>query len=164
MKTRVRSRDERGQSVVEFALILPVLFTLAMILFDFGRVVSTQNEITNAAREGARLGSVGTYDLADQATWLARYSAIRARVQATSPGITIADAQIKGASGACIFPLPVDPVTPTYCFYPNFNAADPATYVYVTVHQDVSLLTPLVGQIVANPTSVDANSRVTVRS
>jgi Flp pilus assembly protein TadG len=157
-------RRERGQSLVEFALVLPVLATIVFILLDFGRVVTTQNEITNGAREGARLGSVGTYDFADQSSWLQRYTDIRNRVRAASPGITIADSEIKGAAGACIFPLPVDPATPTYCFFPNFNAADPTTYVYVTVHKDVTLLTPLIDRIVGNPISVDGTSRVTVRS
>jgi len=157
-------RRERGQSLVEFALIMPVLVMLAMILLDFGRVVYSQNLISSDAREGARLGSVGTWDFVDQSTWLARYAAIRSRVEAASPGLTIADADIKGKAGACAFPLPVDPVTPGYCFYPSFNASDPTSYVYVAVHASVSLLTPVIQNVVGGPISVDAISQVTIRS
>jgi Flp pilus assembly protein TadG len=157
-------RDWRGQSLVEFALILPVLVLLSMALLDFGRVVFAQNTITSDAREGARLGSVGTWDFTEANAWLQRYQAIRDHVKATSPGVTLTDADIKGKAGVCLFPLPVDPVAPTYCFYPNFNAADPASYIYVEVHTAIPLLTPLIERVVGSPIQVDGISQVTIRS
>lgn len=57
MRVTSRSR-ERGQSLVEFALLLPVLIIILMGIFDLGRVVFAYNSMTNAAREGARLGIV----------------------------------------------------------------------------------------------------------
>jgi Flp pilus assembly protein TadG len=52
------SRSESGQSLVEFALIFPVLILLLVALFDVGRLVFAYNDITNSAREGARVGVV----------------------------------------------------------------------------------------------------------
>ena len=48
----------RGQSMVEFALVLPLFFLLIFGLIDGGRVVYINNAVAEAAREGARGGSV----------------------------------------------------------------------------------------------------------
>ena len=48
----------RGQALVEFALVFPVFLLLLFGLIDIGRAVFAYNEITNAAREGARLAIV----------------------------------------------------------------------------------------------------------
>jgi Flp pilus assembly protein TadG len=49
---RRRARS-RGQSIVELALILPVLMLLVASTLDLGRMFYSQITITNAAREGA---------------------------------------------------------------------------------------------------------------
>ena len=51
-------RFARGQSIVEFALVAPLLILLVLALFDFGRAVYAYNAISNAAREGARVAIV----------------------------------------------------------------------------------------------------------
>jgi Flp pilus assembly protein TadG len=48
----------RGQSLAEFALVLPIFLLIVMALFDLGRGVFIYNGLTNAAREGARLAIV----------------------------------------------------------------------------------------------------------
>ena len=48
----------RGQTLVEFALVIPVLLLLAVVIFDFGRAVYYYSAVQNAAREGARFGAV----------------------------------------------------------------------------------------------------------
>ncbi len=52
------SRD-RGSVAVEFALLLPVLLLIIFGLIDFGRAINAQITLTQAAREGARLASLG---------------------------------------------------------------------------------------------------------
>jgi hypothetical protein len=47
-------RATRGQSMVELALILPLLALLTMLIVDFGRIFFVHEAIANAAREGAR--------------------------------------------------------------------------------------------------------------
>ena len=46
-------RYYKGQSLVEFALILPLLLVLVFGAIDFGRLFYTKTVLTNAAREGA---------------------------------------------------------------------------------------------------------------
>jgi Flp pilus assembly protein TadG len=47
--------SERGQSLVETAMILPIVLLVAVGIFEFGRVFQTIQVMTNAAREGARV-------------------------------------------------------------------------------------------------------------
>ena len=54
---RRRGRS-KGQGLVEFALVFPIIVLLLMALFDMGRAVFIYNGLTNAAREGARLAIV----------------------------------------------------------------------------------------------------------
>lgn len=55
-------RDERGQSVVEMALIVPVLLLLLVGIIDFGRVLYSYSHIHLAAQETVRLGGLGKTD------------------------------------------------------------------------------------------------------
>jgi Flp pilus assembly protein TadG len=48
----------RGQALVEFAMIFPILALVIFGIIDLGRLVYTQNALNEAAREGARAGSV----------------------------------------------------------------------------------------------------------
>jgi Flp pilus assembly protein TadG len=64
--THVGKRGERGQALVETALILPVLLMLVLGILEFGRAWNTKQVITDAAREGARLAVVYNPDV-DQA-------------------------------------------------------------------------------------------------
>lgn len=58
----VLRRNEKGQGLVEFALILPLLLLLVLGIIQFGIIFSSQIAITNAAREGARVAAVGLND------------------------------------------------------------------------------------------------------
>jgi Flp pilus assembly protein TadG len=53
-----RSRRDRGAALVEFALIMPLLFLLVAGTIDFGYMINRDTLINNAAREGAREGTV----------------------------------------------------------------------------------------------------------
>jgi len=58
------ARNSRGQSVVEFALVLPLLFLIVFGITEFGRAWLQMNILTTAAREGARLAVVTGPDVA----------------------------------------------------------------------------------------------------
>jgi Flp pilus assembly protein TadG len=49
-------KNRRGAAVVEFAIVAPIFFLLIFGMIEFGRVVMVQQLLTNASREGARLG------------------------------------------------------------------------------------------------------------
>ncbi|MCH8066290.1 MAG: pilus assembly protein [Chloroflexi bacterium] len=52
-------RCSRGQSLVEFSLILPILMILVFGILDFGLGLRSYISLSNAVREGARYASVG---------------------------------------------------------------------------------------------------------
>ena len=59
MRLRVRRRNYvRGQALVEFAIVAPLFFLLLFALINGARYVYTTNAYGQAAREGARWGSV----------------------------------------------------------------------------------------------------------
>ncbi len=53
----VRPERDGGQTLVEFALVLPVFLLLLFGLLDVGRMVFTNSTLSQAAREGARLAA-----------------------------------------------------------------------------------------------------------
>jgi Flp pilus assembly protein TadG len=55
---QLRRYLERGQSLVEFALVILVFITLLVAIFDLGRAVFAYNSVTNAARQGVRFATV----------------------------------------------------------------------------------------------------------
>jgi uncharacterized protein (UPF0333 family) len=50
-------KQSKGQSVVELALILPVLLLLSFGVIEYSRSILTKNIITNMSREGANLAA-----------------------------------------------------------------------------------------------------------
>ena len=50
-----RPRARRGQALVEFVLVIPILLLLVFGLMDFARAWQTHHAIADAAREGARM-------------------------------------------------------------------------------------------------------------
>ena len=51
-------RRRRGAAAVEFAIVAPLFFTLVFGMIEFGRIMMVEQVITNAAREGARVGVI----------------------------------------------------------------------------------------------------------
>ncbi len=50
--------SEKGQSLAEFVLVLPIFLLLLFAIIDFGMGLHAWITVTNSAREGARLGAV----------------------------------------------------------------------------------------------------------
>ena len=74
-RTARRRRD--GQSLVEFAVVLPIFLLILAGILDFGLGLYSQMTVINAAREGARLGVVEPGNVSD----------IDDRVQAMTAGL-----------------------------------------------------------------------------
>lgn len=55
-------RNEKGQGLVEFALIFVIIVAITLAVIQFGMILSGQIAVTNAAREGARVAAVGKDD------------------------------------------------------------------------------------------------------
>src|SRR5436305_13070446 len=54
-----RCRDRSAIAAVEFAVLLPLILTLVVGLWEVGRLVDLQQLLTNAAREGGRQAASG---------------------------------------------------------------------------------------------------------
>src|SRR5579859_5763105 len=52
-----RRSDDRGQSLVELALVIPIMVALLVAVADFGRIFATGVEIEAAARDAAETGA-----------------------------------------------------------------------------------------------------------
>jgi Flp pilus assembly protein TadG len=61
MPKRFSFRDQKGQSMTEFALVLPVLALLLFGVIQFGLVFNNYIQLTDAVRAGARKGAVGRH-------------------------------------------------------------------------------------------------------
>ena len=132
-------RGRRGQAVVEFALVLPFLVLLFFGLIDVGRAIYIGNAAAQAAREGARWGSVQgrAADAAD-----------RAGIEQYTLGI------MNGVPS---------PVVSVDCERNGLARARCTTndILIVTVQSPVQLITPLVAQLIG-PVNVSATSKVVV--
>jgi Flp pilus assembly protein TadG len=53
-----RRRGQRGQSLVEFSMVIPIIVLLVVAFVEIGRAVFAYNTIANAARQGARVAAV----------------------------------------------------------------------------------------------------------
>ena len=53
-----RAGDQRGAQLVEFALVFPIVLLVTAGIIDIGLLLKDYQVVTNAAREGARLGAV----------------------------------------------------------------------------------------------------------
>jgi len=57
---RAKVASERGQTIVEFALIAPIIFLLLFGIIDFGMMLDRRITLEHAVREGARFAAVTT--------------------------------------------------------------------------------------------------------
>ena len=60
---RLPGKSMRGQVLVEFALLIPVLALILAAGFDLTSLVGLQHRLTMATREGARLATENTNDI-----------------------------------------------------------------------------------------------------
>jgi Flp pilus assembly protein TadG len=100
-----RRNRSRGQSLVEFAVVLPIFLLILCGIFDFGFALYSRMSVINAAREGARAASV-----APDHTTIDSTATARAVAAAQSSGLTMTNSDV---SVTC-----VATASPSSC---NFN-------------------------------------------
>lgn len=116
-------KSSKGQSLVEFALILPILVLVIVGVFDLGRAFFALITINNAAREGARYATLHRGDF-DGMKNAAVAEAINSGITITVADITVAcplDAVGKCTQGDVVR------VTVAYDFQSLLNMFIPST-------------------------------------
>ena len=82
----LKTKNQKGASAVEFAIILPVLVMILFGMFQFGIAYNNWIALTHAAREGARLAAVGAYD--------------EQTVRDSAPSVNIESVNVTGLDGS----------------------------------------------------------------
>lgn len=127
--TMVRQRlaGERGQGILEFAVIFPLFAALIFVVIDGGILMGRYNEINHATKEGSRLAATG-----------ASLNEIGDRVAAQAQGIISASAGCAETAdeSICVYYAPGPGSDPA-------NAGELGSTVKVTVRHKYKLITPL---------------------
>ena len=146
MTDTTRQRKSRGQSITEFALILPILILAMLIVLDFGRLFFSYVTLNNASRIAANFGATdpgaftGTPDTATfNAVVLRETAGLNCKLRADSKGN--------------------NPPLPTY---PNGTGLGAMSVETMTC--DFNLITPVIGQIVGGKLPISATAQFPVRT
>ncbi|MDP9316802.1 MAG: pilus assembly protein [Chloroflexota bacterium] len=124
-----RLLPKTGQSVVEFALIIPLFFMVLFGIFELGYLFTIYTGLTNSAREVARTGATYQYANPTSITTLGDVDGGRKK-------------EMDGTFTATLHPL-IDAadVTPTYTYYPVtpsssiYRYGDKVTVTLTYTHQ-----------------------------
>lgn len=140
----LRRRDRsRGQSLVEFALVLPVILLIIMMGIDFGRVFLGWVNLNNTARIAANYAAVNAPLLA--AGNGAALAAYRELIQNDAETIN------------CVLPDPVPGPT-----YPAGTGLGADAEVSITC--EFSIITPIISSILGTPIDVSASAIFPIRT
>ena len=85
-------RGRRGQSLVEFALVVPLLLLMVVGVIEFGRAWNMSQVVTDAARQGARTAAVFNSDLSvpqDSVVAFVEAALRSGNIDPTAPGVVI---------------------------------------------------------------------------
>lgn len=85
-----RRQKSRGQSLVEFAILLPALVFILALAADFGRAMTAYIAISSAAHEGASYGMMSTDQASDTAGIQAAALADAPTIWGTAPTVSVA--------------------------------------------------------------------------
>lgn len=158
-RLRRRRNRSRGQTLVEFALILPVFLVLTLGVVDGARVFSAYISITNGAREGALYAAQGTSYLKWCSTTAtvacpAGYSGtnqstdpdnIAYRIQQETSGLTQANLLLSA---------------PT-CDNGTCNSS--STTVTVQVRYSMTLFVPMISALMGSPVQMTATTSAVIQ-
>ena len=137
-------RGNRGVTIIEFALVLPMLLVLIISVVDFGLYFFVQHSLQFATREGVRLALVGR-TLTDQSgNQLNREASIIKKINDCA-SIAVNPSQLQ----ISIYPVNPDYSDPTD-WATSQNAGSPGSYMRVKTRYYYKFITPMVSVLVPN--------------
>jgi Flp pilus assembly protein TadG len=89
---------ESGAELLELAIALPMLLVVFAAMVDFAVLFQRYQTVTNAAREGARVGVLANFDIPDVQARVNSYL-VQAGLTATAPAPTVEYASVEVAPG-----------------------------------------------------------------
>jgi len=153
----MRPGIQRGQALVEFAFVFPIIALLAFAFVDIGRAVFNYNTLTNAARQAARVAIVNQVDPAS-APW--DCVANKPVQNPVAPNWTFRGCAV--AAGAALGVTPAD-VSISYAAPPGTTiecstSLNVGCIVTVTVVNDYFAITPVAGSLIGAMTMTATSS------
>lgn len=142
----MRRKDDRGQTLVEFAITAPILFLLLFGVIQVGLLMATQNGLVNGVRDSTRRAA--TYRVNELSLTGAIFSAVcdavdaelAKRLQKEIPGFIDDPTRL---NTSIVYEWNADPTSGEYSLIANVN-----------VQYTAPLFFPLVG-ILLNPSNPD---------
>lgn len=121
-------KTRKGQSLVETALVLPIIILVLTGIIDFGLLFNTYLQVSNASREGARVAAIGNTD----AVIISAVNTVAAALDPDKLTVVISPEEAAGRESG-------DSVT-------------------VTVQYEYKMITPLIGAIVPGPINLKTST------
>jgi Flp pilus assembly protein TadG len=87
MSRKIQLKNERGQALVEFALVIPIFLMLLLGILQFGIIFNNYITLTDAARAGSRVAAVSRNDSCPECK-------AKAAVQDAANGLDMAELQV----------------------------------------------------------------------
>lgn len=148
-----RAKGQEGATLVEFAVVLPLLLLLIMGIIEFGRLAFSFAEVWSAAREGARFATTAGDNDGDGYPNFVDCDGITAAAlgKVTFHPLTAGDVSIVFTDGSSDLADCATPPAPPIKTPPNPIDAgnlDPGTEIVVSVSASYDAIVPLVGGFV----------------
>jgi Flp pilus assembly protein TadG len=143
----VPPRRRHGQSVVEFALVLPIFLALLLMAVDFGRLFFTYIQVSNAAREAAAYGATQPTDTVGMQARAVQEKNSQSQGEGALDPITTSCANQAGTTIACTSA-------------PGGTGA--GNTLTVTIRQPFRFLTPLINDMFGNSFGMTASATTAV--
>jgi Flp pilus assembly protein TadG len=145
-----RSGRRRGQSLVEFALLLPVLMVLVLTAVDFGRLFYSWVTLNNSARVAANYAAahpVGPF------------------TSGSTYAVDVNNEGFAGLNGACTVAggIPVPTFTDTTVDL-NTTTKDFGDLATVSLSCNFRIITPIISTIVGSGVVLSASSTFSIRT
>jgi PKD repeat protein len=137
----------RGQSLVEFVIVLPVFLFLMLIAIDFGRLYFSNIEVTNAAREAATYAAANPSDTTGIQLHATQEANSQGQAGESALVVTTTCTDSGGASIACSAAS---------------GGAGTGNVVSVKVSESFSFLTPLINGFFGNNLNMSASANAVV--
>jgi Flp pilus assembly protein TadG len=146
-----RRRAFRGQAMVEFALLLPVLLLLLVVAIDFGRLFATFVAVNNAAREGAAYAGLHPTQFTSTDSPDPENVTYRARQEVENPSDTRFTA-VTVAAPTC---------NPAPC--PTVLGTGGGKTIQVTVSTNFRFFTPIISALLGSSLQLNASATAVVQ-